>query len=107
MQRIEPPPRQNIKDNLHLYMKIFIAAFVTIFLAELGDKTQIATLLFAANKDHSKLIVFLGAASALVLTSAIGVLLGSTLSNFLDEKTLKIIGGVGFLVVGVWTIFSK
>lgn len=88
-------------------MKIFIASFITIFLAELGDKTQIATLLFAANKDHSKLIVFLGATSALVLTSAIGVLLGSTLANFVDEKTLKIIGGVGFLVVGVWTILSK
>ena len=88
-------------------MKIFITAFVTIFLAELGDKTQIATLLFAANKDHSKLIVFLGAALALVATSAIAVLLGGTLSNFVDGKTLKIIGGIGFLVVGVWTLFSK
>lgn len=88
-------------------MKIFVTAFITIFLAELGDKTQIATLLFAANKDHSKLVVFLGAASALILTSAIGVLLGSVLTNFVDEKTLKIIGGLGFLVVGIWTIFSK
>lgn len=88
-------------------MKIFIASFITIFLAELGDKTQIATLLFAANKDHSKLIVFLGAASALVLTSAIGVLLGSALSNFIDEKTLKIIGGAGFIIIGIWTILSK
>lgn len=88
-------------------MKIFITAFVTIFLAELGDKTQLATLLFAANKDHSKLIVFLGAALALVSTSAIAVLVGGTLSQFVDERTLKIIGGVGFLVVGVWTLISK
>ncbi len=88
-------------------MKIFITAFVTIFLAELGDKTQIATLLFASNKDNSKLIVFLGAAFALVLTSAIGVLFGSVLSNYLDEKTLKIIGGTGFLIVGAWTLLSK
>lgn len=88
-------------------MKIFITAFITIFLAELGDKTQIATLLFAANKDHSKLIIFFGAALALVTTSAIGVLIGSALSNFLDEKTLKIIGGIGFLLVGLWTIFAK
>ncbi len=88
-------------------MRIFVTAFVTIFLAELGDKTQIATLLFASNKDHSKLVVFLGAASALVLTSAIGVLFGGVLSNYLDEKTLKIIGGVGFLVVGIWTLLSK
>jgi putative Ca2+/H+ antiporter (TMEM165/GDT1 family) len=88
-------------------MKIFITAFITIFLAELGDKTQIATLLFAANKDHSKLVVFLGAASALLLTSAIGVLLGSAVSGLVEEKTLKIIGGVGVLAVGIWTIFTK
>ena len=88
-------------------MKIFITSFITIFLAELGDKTQIATLLFAANKEHSKFVVFLGAASALVLTSAIGVLLGNTLSHFIDEKTLKIIGGIGFLAVGFWTILTK
>lgn len=88
-------------------MKVFIAAFVTIFLAELGDKTQIATLLFASNKEHSKWIVFFGAAMALVLTSAIGVILGSTLSNYINEKTLKIIGGAGFIVVGIWTLLSK
>lgn len=88
-------------------MKIFVATFVTIFLAELGDKTQIATLLFAANKDYSKLVVFLGAALALVSTTLIGVLVGSVLANYLDERTLKIIGGVGFLAVGLWTIFSK
>lgn len=88
-------------------MKIFLTAFITIFLAELGDKTQIAPLLFAANKDHSRLIVFLGAALALISTSAIAVLLGNTLSNFVDEKTLKIIGGIGFLAVGIWTLVSK
>ena len=88
-------------------MQLFITAFITIFLAELGDKTQIATLLFATNKDHPKVIVFLGAALALISTTAIGVLLGSVLSNFLDEKTLKIIGGAGFIVVGIWTLLSK
>lgn len=85
-------------------MKIFITAFVTVFLAELGDKTQIATLLFAADKEHSKLVIFFAAASALVLTSAIGVLFGGMLSNYLDEKTLRIIGGIGFLGVGIWTL---
>ncbi|MCA9374225.1 TMEM165/GDT1 family protein [Candidatus Peregrinibacteria bacterium] len=88
-------------------MKIFFTAFITIFLAELGDKTQIATLLFAANKDHSKIVVFSAAALALILTSAIGVLLGSAISNYLDEKTIKIIGGVGFIAIGIWTIVAK
>lgn len=88
-------------------MKIFIATFITIFLAELGDKTQIATLLFATNKDYNKWVIFFGAAMALVLTSAIGVLLGGTVSNYLSERTLKTIGGTGFILVGIWTIFSK
>jgi len=88
-------------------MKIFITAFITIFLAELGDKTQIATMLFAADKGHSKLTIFLAAALALVLTSAIGVLLGSVLAQYVPEKTLKLVGGVGFLVVGVWTLLAK
>jgi len=88
-------------------MQIFITAFVTIFLAELGDKTQIATLLFAANKDHSKWVVFFGAALALTLTSAIGVLLGGTISEFVSEKTLKLVGGAGFIIVGVWTLLAK
>lgn len=88
-------------------MKIFLTAFITIFLAELGDKTQIATLLFATGKEHSKLLIFFGAAMALVLTSAIAVLVGNTLSQFISEKTLKIIGGAGFIIVGVWTIFSR
>lgn len=88
-------------------MKIFITTFITIFLAELGDKTQIATLLFAANKDHSKLTIFFAAALALICTSLIGVMLGGVITNLVNEKTLKIIGGVGFLMVGAWTIFSK
>jgi putative Ca2+/H+ antiporter (TMEM165/GDT1 family) len=88
-------------------MQIFITAFVTIFLAELGDKTQIATLLFASNKDTSKWVVFFGAALALTLTSAIAVLLGGTISEYVSEKTLKLVGGAGFIVVGIWTLLAK
>ncbi|PIZ00223.1 hypothetical protein COY62_03835 [bacterium (Candidatus Howlettbacteria) CG_4_10_14_0_8_um_filter_40_9] len=88
-------------------MKIFAITFATIFLAELGDKTQIATMLFASNSETNKYLVLLGASLALVTTSVLGVLIGSTLSNYIDEKTLKLIGGIGFLVVGIWTIFSR
>lgn len=88
-------------------MKIFLTAFITIFLAELGDKTQIATLLFASGKDNSKWVVFLGAALALTLTSAIAVLLGGTISEYVSEKTLKLVGGAGFIVVGIWTLLAK
>ncbi len=88
-------------------MKIFITTFATIFLAELGDKTQVATLLFASDNDTNKWVIFFAAVAALILTSAIGVLLGSTLSDYLNEKTIKLIAGFGFIIVGVWTLFSK
>lgn len=88
-------------------MQIFLTAFITIFLAELGDKTQIATLLFASNKETSKWVVFFGAALALTLTSAIAVLLGGTISEYVSEKTLKLVGGFGFIIVGLWTLLAK
>ena len=85
-------------------LKIFFTVFTTIFLAELGGKTQLATLLFAAEKDVSKLTVFLGAALALVATSAIGVFAGTLLSQYVSGKTLHYIAAVGFIGIGVWML---
>ncbi len=87
-------------------MNIFITTFITIFLAELGDKTQLATLLFASDTKTSKWLVFAGAALALVATSAIAVVLGSTVSTMVSEKTLKIVAGSGFILIGVWTLWT-
>ncbi|TYP87000.1 MULTISPECIES: TMEM165/GDT1 family protein [Nitrosomonas] len=56
--------------------KLLFTVFTAVFIAELGDKTQLATMLFAADKDVSKITIFFGASLALILTSAIGVLLG-------------------------------
>ncbi len=85
-------------------MKLLMTVFVTVFIAELGDKTQLATLLFAADKDVSKWTVFLGASLALVACAGIGVLLGKYLSQYLDEKLLSYIAGTGFILVGAWTL---
>jgi len=84
--------------------KILITVFVTVFIAELGDKTQLATLLFAADKEVSKWTVFIGASLALILTSAIGVAAGSLISQIISEKHLHIIAGIGFIAIGVWTL---
>jgi putative Ca2+/H+ antiporter (TMEM165/GDT1 family) len=84
--------------------KILITVFVTVFIAEIGDKTQLATLLFATDKEVSKLTVFLGASLALILTSAIGVASGGLISQFISEKHLNIIAGVGFMAIGLWTL---
>ncbi len=84
--------------------KVLSTVFTSVFIAELGDKTQLATLLFAADKDASKLTVFLGAALALIVTSAIGVLAGSAISQYVGEKTLHYLAGIGFIAIGVWTL---
>jgi putative Ca2+/H+ antiporter (TMEM165/GDT1 family) len=85
-------------------LRLFTTVFVSVFLAELGDKTQLATFLYAADAKNSGLTVFLGSASALVLTSALGVALGGWLSDRLDPRVLAWVAGLGFVAVGAWTI---
>jgi putative Ca2+/H+ antiporter (TMEM165/GDT1 family) len=87
--------------------RILTTVFMSVFIAELGDKTQLATMLFASDKEVSKLTVFIGAALALVVTSAIGVAAGSVLSNYISGKQLQIVAGIGFIVIGVWTLFKS
>jgi putative Ca2+/H+ antiporter (TMEM165/GDT1 family) len=85
-------------------LKIFFAIFATVFLAELGDKTQLATLLFASDNENSKLVVFLAAAAALILSSAVAVLVGHTLGKHINPKYFSWIAGIGFIIIGIWTI---
>ncbi len=85
-------------------MEVFLTIFATVFLAELGDKTQLATVLFAADQKASPLWVFLAAASALVASTAIAVLLGSMAERYLAMVPLKLIAGIGFVAIGLWTI---
>ena len=86
--------------------KVFLAVFVSIFIAELGDKTQLATMLFAADKDVSKTTVFLAASLALVVASALGVLAGSVLSGYINEKYLHDIAGLGFIAIGLMILYE-
>lgn len=85
-------------------IKLFATIFVTVFLAELGDKTQLATMLFAADGQVSKWTVFAGAALALVAASAIGVVAGGLISNVMSPKQLQLLAGTGFIAVGLWTL---
>ena len=88
-------------------LKAFFTVFTTVLLAEIGDKTQLATVLFAAEAKVSKWIIFAGAALALVLAAAIGVAVGAQLERVVSPRTLKIVAGVGFIAIGVWTIVSR
>ena len=80
--------------------------FVTVFLAELGDKTQVATLLFAADPRLNRAGVFVASAGALALSSLLAVLVGAQLSHLLSPRLLKGIAGVGFLLIGLWTLLD-
>jgi putative Ca2+/H+ antiporter (TMEM165/GDT1 family) len=83
-----------------------IAIFTSVLVAELGDKTQLATLLFAADSRQSPALVFVAAAAALCLSTAIAVLLGSMAGHYLTRVPLKLIAGVGFIAIGVWTLYG-
>ncbi|MBN3880577.1 MULTISPECIES: TMEM165/GDT1 family protein [unclassified Nostoc] len=88
---------------------VFGTTFVTIFLAEIGDKTQLSTLLMSA-QSHSPWVVFIGSAAALITTSLLGVLLGSWIANRLSPKTVEKSAGVMLLVISLmlfWDVFNS
>jgi putative Ca2+/H+ antiporter (TMEM165/GDT1 family) len=88
-------------------MKQFFTIFFTILVAEIGDKTQLATMLFATNDQTGRTGVFIAAAAALVTSSAIAVIAGGIISRFVPEATLRIAAGIGFIVVGIWTLTAR
>ena len=81
-----------------------LGVFFSIFLAELGDKTQLAVLVFAASGDTSRWGIFIAASLALILSSAIAVLVGGAAENLLGQLPLKLIAGTVFIVIGVFYI---
>ncbi len=87
-------------------LKTIVTVFAVVFLSELGDKTQLATLLFASEKQHSLLSVFIGAALALVAATLLAVLVGDALRHYLNRKPLTIIAGAGFLILGLISIYQ-
>jgi putative Ca2+/H+ antiporter (TMEM165/GDT1 family) len=84
--------------------KVLATVFASIFLAELGDKTQLATLLFAAEAQVSKLTVFVAASAALIVATGIGVLAGGLVSQYVSPASLKYVAGAGFIAIGIWTL---
>ncbi|WP_413176210.1 TMEM165/GDT1 family protein [Anabaena azotica] len=86
---------------------VFGTTFITIFLAEIGDKTQLSTLLMSA-ESHAPWVVFIGSATALITTSLLGVLLGGWIASKLSPKTVEKSAGVMLLLISVmlfWDVF--
>lgn len=84
--------------------RTFLAVFATVFVAELGDKTQLATLLYATDRETSKWAVFAGASVALVVACGIGVIAGDWLSAHVSPRLLAMVAGGGFVLMGGWIL---
>jgi putative Ca2+/H+ antiporter (TMEM165/GDT1 family) len=85
-------------------MKAYVAVFVSVFLAELGDKTQLATVLFATDATLSRWGVLAAAAGALVLSTGLAVGAGPVLGTWIDGGRLRVAAALGFIAIGVWML---
>ena len=92
----------NNKDSTP-FISILITSFSTIFLAELGDKTQLATLILSAQSGRP-LVIFIGAALALISTSLLGVLIGQWISNNLPRQRFTLISGIIMISLGMYLV---
>lgn len=87
-------------------MSELIAIFLAVFFAELGDKTQLATLLFASNSKAGPWAIFAAASLALILSTGLAVLAGEFAARYLTMLPLKLIAGAGFLAIGAWLVIG-
>lgn len=86
--------------------KIFWTAFITLFVAELGDKTQLAVITMTT-KTNAAVSVFLGGALALILVTLLGVLFGSVITSYVPVEWLQRIVAAAFIIIGVLILFGK
>lgn len=84
----------------------YITIFFAILIAELGDKTQLATLLFASDRQLHPVWVFIAAAGALITSTGIAVLAGSYAGRYLSIIPLKLFAGLGFVMIGAWILYD-
>ena len=87
------------------FASIFATSFATIFIAELGDKTQIATFMLSAESGHP-IIVFIGSALALIFSSIIGVLVGKWIANKIPAKKFSLFAGFLMTFISAWIGFT-
>ena len=88
-------------------MKTYLAIFASVFLAELGDKTQLATFFFAAQPDANKLGIFAASAAALCLSAALAVVIGGYVGLAIPARPLRIGAGIGFVAIGAWMLATR
>ena len=89
-----------------MILSLLLSTFLTIFIAELGDKTQLATLTMSGT-SNKPLAVFLGSSTALIFASLIGALAGGSISNFMPEFILKSIASFTFFIIGIKLLINS
>jgi len=87
-------------------LRLFLTVFGTVFLAEMGDKTQLATMLYASRADGGTASVFLASSLALVLATGLAVAAGAVLSRLVPPRALSVAAGIGFVAVGIWVLLK-
>ncbi|HEU5131109.1 MAG TPA: TMEM165/GDT1 family protein [Pyrinomonadaceae bacterium] len=87
-------------------LRVLLTTFGIIFLAEMGDKTQLAAMTMAAD-SKKPWAVFLGASLALVAVSGLGVLVGGVIGNYVPIEWVKRVAAVAFIVIGVLMLLGK
>ena len=90
-----------------MQMKSYVVVFLGVLLAELGDKTQLATLVFATNPALGKLGVFAAAAGALITSTALAVVIGAQIGNWVAPDHLRVFAALGFIAIGAWMLLAR
>ena len=106
MGRLVPPSRSGYRHNDLMNLRTFLTTFGLIFLAEMGDKTQLAAITMAA-QTRQPWAVFFGASLALATVSLIGVLVGSVLANYINADYLHKAAAIAFIVIGGLMLWGK
>jgi putative Ca2+/H+ antiporter (TMEM165/GDT1 family) len=88
-------------------MRIYLTVFASVLLAEPGDKTQLATLVFATTPGTRAWGIFCAAALALIVSTAVAVLIGSHVERWISPPRLKVVAGVAFVLIGVWMLLDR
>ena len=102
---IEELAKSQDVSNKKSFLAIFVSTFVSVFLAELGDKTQVATLLLSA-ESGKPVIVFIGASIALICSTLVVVILGRWLSETISQVRIKFASGILMITIGIWFAFQ-
>lgn len=86
--------------------KIMLSTFLLVFVAELGDKTQLTTMMLSA-QSGSKLAVFIGSSIALICASILGVLLGGVINKYIPANLIQTASAIAFIIIGILLLFNK